>query len=100
MDLMLRAAMMISLSASTGSDFSGAFADSRTHVRQRFTWKRIQNKRENLARDLDCSDVCSVEWVAIHDGDLGHVPQQPPLPLQESHVSNDDDVAQVGIRDV
>ena len=53
-----------------------------------------------MARDLDCSDVCSVEWVAIHDGDLGHVPQQPPLPLQESHISNDDDVAQVGIRDV
>ena len=91
---------MISLSASTGSDFSGAFADSRTHVRQRFTWKRIQNKRENLARDLDCSDVCSVEWVAIHDGDLWHVPQQTPLPFHEGHVSHNDDMTKVGIRDV
>ena len=36
-DLMLRAAMMISLSARTGSDFSGAFAERRTHVLQRFT---------------------------------------------------------------
>ena len=36
-DRMLRAAMIISLSARTGSDFSGAFAERRTHVLQRFT---------------------------------------------------------------
>ena len=36
--LMFRAAMIISLSASTGSAFSGALAESRTQVRHKFTW--------------------------------------------------------------
>ena len=51
MDLMLRAAMMISLSASTGSDFSGAFAESRTHVRQRFTWNTKNNIKEQIRQE-------------------------------------------------
>ena len=92
---------MISLSARTGSDFSGAFAERRTHVLQRFTCRTKNNiKEQSGQRDLDRSDVGPVQWVPIHDGDLWHVPQQTPLPFQEGHVSHDDDVAQVGIWDV
>ena len=42
---------MISLSARTGSDFSGAFAERRTHVLQRFTCRTKNNIKEQSAQE-------------------------------------------------